>query len=70
MGGNQKDELGAIGSVVRRPEEAAKHRNIHEIWNAVTSLVFIFGDNSTYRKTVSILNYSRCLRLADIKTWK
>ena len=32
--------------------------------------VFIFGDNSTYRETVSILNYSRCLRLADIKTWK
>ena len=70
MGGNQKDQLGPNGCVSRRPEQAAEHGNIHEIWNAGTSFVFIFGDDPTYRKTVSILNYSRCLRLADIKTWK
>ena len=66
-------KMSSVRSVlsVRRPEEAAEHRNIHEIWNAVlSSFVFIFGDNPTYRETVSILNYSRCLRLADIKTWK
>ena len=53
-----------------RPEEAAQHRNIHKIGNAVLIGSLIFGDHPTDCETVSILNYSRCLRLADIKSWE
>ena len=50
-------------------EEAAEHRNIHEIWNAVTyRLVLIFGDDPTDRERIAILHDSRGFRLAYIKT--
>jgi hypothetical protein len=70
MGGNQHDEIGPNDCVSRRPEEAADHGNIHDIWNAATGLGSIVGDDPAYRESVSVLDYSRRLRLANIKTWK